>query len=60
MISQLQVDDRAGESVVGLSLHMSWKFKPFLSKGQGDMRSVDENSSLALEVTERTARGTSL
>lgn len=59
MLSQLQVDDRAGESI-GLCLHRSWKFEPFSSKGQGDMRSGDENSSLALEVTEHTARGTSV
>lgn len=59
MISQLQEDDRIGESV-GLSLHVSWKFEPFLSKGQGDMKPVDENSSLALEVTEHTARGASV
>lgn len=36
-----------------------WGFEPFLSKGQRDIRSVEENSSLALEVTEHTVRGIS-
>lgn len=35
---------------------MRWEFEPFLSKGQGDIRSVDENGPLTLEVIEHAVK----
>lgn len=44
----------------GVGLSLRCKFEPFLSKGQGDVRSVDEKNLLALEVAEHSGRGISV